>query len=300
MRTFYFFVILLITTGFAPNLHAQKPAKDAVMQVVQTLFDGMRKGDSTMVRSAFHPKIKMGTTFLDRNGKPQAQIEDSPRNFLEAVGKPHPQIWDERIGVVDIRVDGSLATAWMPYTFYIGDKLSHCGHNSMQFVETESGWKILFLLDTRTRNNCDDPKNLLPTLEASLNTFIDAWHRAAATADENVFFGSMNADGVYLGTDETERWTRPEFEAWGMKYFQGETAWDFKPKNRHIMISQDGRMAWWDELLDTWMGVCRGSGVLVLTSNGWKIQHYNLAVTVPNDKINGFIELVTGKKQKRK
>ena len=65
------------------------------------------------------------------------------------------------------------------------------------------------------------------------------------------------------------------------------------------MYSPDGKMAWWDELLDTWMGVCRGSGVLIQTEQGWKIKHYNLAVTIPNDKINGFIELVTGKKPKK-
>ncbi len=300
MRSHHFFAILLILVGRTTLISAQTQPQEAVLGTINTLFDGMRKGDSTMVRSTFHPKIKMGTSFFDRNSKPQVQTEDSPKNFLKAIGTPHPQVWDERIGVVDVRVDGSLATAWMPYTFYIGDKLSHCGHNSFQLVLTESGWKILYLIDTRYKTNCDDPKNLRPTLEATLQDFIDQWHRAAATADEDVFFGSMAQDGVYLGTDETERWIRPEFEAWGLKYFQRDSAWDFKPKNRHVMISKDGRMAWWDELLDTWMGVCRGSGVLVLTHEGWKIQHYNLAVTVPNDKINGFIELVSGKKPDRK
>jgi hypothetical protein len=49
-------------------------------------------------------------------------------------------------------------------------------------------------------------------------------------------------------------------------------------------------MAWFDEVLDTWMGLSRGSGVIILTSDGWKIKHYVLSVTVPNEDIKAVIE----------
>jgi len=100
----------------------------------------------------------------------------------------------------------------------------------------------------------------------------------------------MTPDAVYIGTDATERWQREEMRAWAKEYFEGESAWAFKPYDRHIVIAEDGRSAWWDEKLDTWMGICRGSGVLTKTSQGWKISHYHLSVTVPNEKIEGFIE----------
>ena len=33
----------------------------AIAAVVETLFDGMRAGDSTLVRSVFHPEVRMVT-----------------------------------------------------------------------------------------------------------------------------------------------------------------------------------------------------------------------------------------------
>ena len=126
----------------------------------------------------------------------------------------------------------------------------------------------------------------------TVNTLIDNWHKAATNADEEVFFGSMTEDAIYLGTDASERWLRDELKAWSAKYFDRESAWDFTPRDRNIYFSNDGKLVWFEELLDTWMGTCRGSGVLYLTKNGWKIAHYHLSVTIDNDLIQNFISLV--------
>ncbi|MGJ3235642.1 nuclear transport factor 2 family protein [Marivirga sp.] len=129
-----------------------------------------------------------------------------------------------------------------------------------------------------------------PPIE-TINQFMDNWHKAAATADEKVFFGSMTEDGVYLGTDKTEKWTRDEMAEWANEYFQKESAWSFTPTERDIYFSEDGKTAWLNEKLDTWMGVCKGTAVLVLKENGWKIALYDLSVTIDNDKIDNFLEL---------
>lgn len=126
---------------------------------------------------------------------------------------------------------------------------------------------------------------------ADLNNLMDSWHHAAAVADEDVFFGLLDSNAVYLGTDPGERWLKHEFMDWGLKYFQRDTAWAFIPYNRVWNFSDDFQYAWFDELLETHMGVCRGSGVLKMSQNKWKIQQYNLALTLPNDKMNGFREL---------
>ncbi|MBK7406995.1 MAG: nuclear transport factor 2 family protein [Saprospirales bacterium] len=44
------------------------------------------------------------------------------------------------------------------------------------------------------------------------------------------------------------------------------------------------------------MGHCRGSGVLRLYPEGWKIEHYNLAVTVPNEKMDRYLKKIVRKK----
>ncbi len=125
-----------------------------------------------------------------------------------------------------------------------------------------------------------------------LNNFMDNWHQSAAVADEDIFFGSLDENAVYLGTDPGERWLKHEFMDWGLKYFERDTAWAFTPYNRIWEFSNDMKYAWFDELLETHMGICRGSGVVKKYKDGWKIKHYNLALTLPNDLMNEYRQIV--------
>ncbi|MFT5863928.1 MAG: hypothetical protein ACI828_002596, partial [Flavobacteriales bacterium] len=62
-------------------------------------------------------------------------------------------------------------------------------------------------------------------------------------------------------------------------------AWSFTTLERNIYIANTGNMAWFDEHLDTQMGICRGSGVLMLTDGVWKIKHYVLSIAIPNENV---------------
>lgn len=125
-----------------------------------------------------------------------------------------------------------------------------------------------------------------------INQFLDQWHKAAADANADIFFGSIAEDGIYIGTDASERWDKEAFWGFSKPYFERGKAWSFTPYDRQLFISDDGTFVWFSELLETWMGVCRGSGVLHKTDKGWKIKQYHLSVTVPNDAIKEFIQLV--------
>lgn len=262
----------------------------AVKAPIQLLFDGMRAGDSTMLRQAFLPGARLQTAYKDKDGQPQL-ADEAIGNFIEAVGTPHEKTFNEQIWSYDIRIDGLLATAWTEYTFFLGDQLSHCGVNAFQLFQSADGWKISHITDTRRREGCPSEA---PDEAAAINALLDAWHQAAATADADAFFGSMTADGIYLGTDASERWQRDELRSWAKAAFERDTAWAFAPHDRQLYFSQNGQTAWFEEILDTWMGPCRGSGILSKTGEGWKIRHYNLAVLVPNEKIQEFIKLVKG------
>ena len=112
---------------------------------------------------------------------------------------------------------------------------------------------------------------------------LDEWHRAAAAADEPRYFAHFSPNGVFIGTDATERWTLAQFREWAHPHFQQKKTWNFKSRDRHIDFSPDGKIAWFDEMLNTAnLGVCRGSGVLVLDGKEWKIAQYNLSIPVPN------------------
>jgi ketosteroid isomerase-like protein len=121
---------------------------------------------------------------------------------------------------------------------------------------------------------------------------MDNWHQAAARADEKTFFSSMTPDAVYVGTDASERWLRDEMKEWSKEYFMRDSAWSFTPTSRNITLHENGDTAWFDELLDTWMGACRSTGIVEKVDDQWKIKYYHLSVAVPNDKINDYLSII--------
>ncbi len=120
--------ILILFTFIAMNSSAQT-AEDQIKKTINDLFDGMRKSDTALLRSAFSPTAVLQTISKNKEGKVIVRT-DKVDSFVESVGKPHEQVYDERITFDIIRIDADLAIAWTPYKFYIGDRFSHCGVNS--------------------------------------------------------------------------------------------------------------------------------------------------------------------------
>lgn len=283
-----FLPFLLLFCAICNFGQAQTDERTAVVAVIQQFFDGMRANDSMSIKATLHPEAQLKTTTFDKEGKPRLITEVMSR-FVASVGRPSPKKLDERIWSYDVRIDQNLSTVWTEYTFFLGDQMSHCGVNAFQLMKTTEGWKIIQIIDTRHKDNCI---TAMPDHQKEISSFIDAWHRAAAMADEDKFFGAMSTDGVFLGTDASERWLTPAMRKDMQKAFDKDVAWDFNAKNRNIAVSLDGRYAWWDEVLDTWMGPCRGSGVLEKSGQSWKIKQYNLALMVPNEKIKEVMKVV--------
>ena len=270
----------------------QATEREAVIQTIKNMFDAMRTSDTTLLRSTFDPQMRLMTTYKDKEGNSKIHT-GSAEDFITSIAKPHDEIYDEKIWNYDVQIDGLLATAWTKYTFYLGDKMSHCGVNAFQLFKSSDGWKIIQITDTRNREGCQTAEN--EPVEA-IAKFVDNWHKAAAEANADAFFGSMTEDAIYIGTEAGERWLRDELREWSKKYFERETAWDFKPSAREIYFSENEDYAWFEERLNTGMGECHGSGVLALTNEGWKIKHYHLSVTVPNDKLEAFKQLIEAEK----
>ncbi|KAB1156968.1 nuclear transport factor 2 family protein [Flavobacterium luteum] len=125
----------------------------------------------------------------------------------------------------------------------------------------------------------------------AIHTLLNKWHKAATDAHFDAYFGALSDDAVFIGTDATENWNKEAFQAFAKPYFDQGKAWDFKPLKRNLYFSADGKTAWFDELLDTWMKMCRGSGVLIKTGNEWKIKQYVLSMTIPNDATDAVIKI---------
>ena len=124
----------------------------------------------------------------------------------------------------------------------------------------------------------------------AINKTLDDWHKAAANANFKGYFDVLSDDAIYIGTDATENWNKKAFEAFAKPYFEKGKAWSFTALERHIYFAKDGKMAWFDELLNTHMKICRGSGILVKVKNDWKIKHYVLSMTIPNNNSDEVIK----------
>ncbi|WP_109301789.1 nuclear transport factor 2 family protein [Aquimarina sp. AU474] len=125
----------------------------------------------------------------------------------------------------------------------------------------------------------------------AIDKTLDAWHKAAADANFDAYFELMTDDAIFIGTDPTENWSYNDFKAFSKPYFDKGKAWSFSTLQRNIFVKDNATIAWFDELLDTQMGICRGSGVLLKTPKGWKIKHYVLSIAIPNENVKEITSL---------
>lgn len=144
---------------------------------------------------------------------------------------------------------------------------------------------VITLITNMTSSNAQEKD------KAQINNLLDRWHNAAANAKFNDYFNALTDDANYIGTDATENWNKTEFKAFAKPYFDKGKAWNFTAIKRNIYVSKDGKTAWFDELLNTQMKICRGSGVLVKVKNDWMIKHYVLSMTIPNENTNEVVKI---------
>lgn len=127
--------------------------------------------------------------------------------------------------------------------------------------------------------------------KTEVNLLLDNWHKAAAEAKFDNYFGYLAEESIFIGTDATENWNKKQFMDFAKPYFDKGRAWNFTALERNVYFSKDKKTAWFDELLKTQMKVCRGSGVLIKIGKEWKIKHYVLSMTVPNDNVDEVIKI---------
>lgn len=148
-----FITALLATVGatLAPSTTAaQTPEHDAAYAVITTLFDGMRTRDTASMRAAFAPGAALQSV------GPNGQIRNDPIDgwIGSVAGAPAGLVLDERLGKPVVQLSGNLATVWVDYWFFAGDRFSHCGVDAFVLAKTEGAWRILSVADTRQREGC--------------------------------------------------------------------------------------------------------------------------------------------------
>lgn len=151
---------------------------------------------------------------------------------------------------------------------------------------------LLSLLAAACSSHCNAPAAVDTANEKKqIITMLDSFNTAAAKADFKTYFDFYADDAVFTGTDATERWVKPAFMTWAKPFFDRGRAWSFTSIQRNIYFDKAGNTAWFDELLNTQMKICRGSGVVVKEGNSWKIKQYILSAMIPNDKMDSVVPM---------
>lgn len=128
--------------------------EDQVKAVIESLFDAMRTKNADQIAAVFSEEAIMQT--IESTGETGVVKAGSVADFVKGIDSlPEDAVLDEKITDYQITIDGPMAAAWTPYQFYFNEKFSHCGVNSFQLVKMASGWKIVYIIDTRRKDGCN-------------------------------------------------------------------------------------------------------------------------------------------------
>lgn len=155
--------------------------------------------------------------------------------------------------------------------------------------------QVLVLLSLIILFSCNQPEKAtvqeVSDIKVKLDALLTKWHKDAAETNFEEYFELMDSTSIFIGTDASENWTKNQFADFCKPYFDEGEAWEFTAFERNIYLSEAADIAWFDELLNTWMGTCRGSGILKNTDQGWKLQHYVLSIEIPNDVVREVVNV---------
>jgi len=141
-------ILALAVLGVAPAT-AQTADQTAAYKVVTDLFDAMRSRDTAAMRAAFVTNASMQSL------TPDSVRFESVDGWITSVGRaPAGLVLDERLANPVVQVDANLATVWVDYWFYAGERFSHCGVNAFLLTRQQSAWRVFSVVDTRRREGC--------------------------------------------------------------------------------------------------------------------------------------------------
>jgi hypothetical protein len=146
-------IICLIALFITLNVKAQT-AEDSVKMTINHFFEGMKKSDTTLIKSTMMESVIFQTIAKNKEGELFVKTENVTA-FLTTIATPRKDVADERITFETIKIDANLASVWTPYKFYMGEKFSHCGANSFQLIRQNGVWKIQYIIDTRRKQGCE-------------------------------------------------------------------------------------------------------------------------------------------------
>ena len=156
MKRLVISVVFLLFGAFAIGQNLTE--EEQIKEVVDTFFEGFHARDSIMMKSAFHEDPVVQTIAKTKEGETRLVNEELKNVLKGIVSIPQETKFKEVLHDYIIKIDGDMANAWTPYSFYFNESFSHCGVNNFQLLKVKDEWKIIYLIDTRRREGCEEKK----------------------------------------------------------------------------------------------------------------------------------------------
>ncbi len=137
-------------------LTAQTDDETAAKQAVIQFFEGFHQKDSVMMQAVVHKDLILQTTYMNKQGEAILRNQDASGFIKAVVNRAESPVWKEKILSYTVQVDGTMANVWTPYEFWLDGKFLHCGVNSFQLFKDNGTWKIIYLIDTRRKESCQE------------------------------------------------------------------------------------------------------------------------------------------------
>jgi uncharacterized protein YecT (DUF1311 family) len=128
---------------------AHDEARSAILQTTDALFQALRERDTVALRTLLHPRAQIVS--VGDGAVRITTVEEWLRGLSRTTDVMRERMWDARI-----EIDGSLATLWAPYDFYLGERFSHCGTDAFQYVREGGAWRLIAVSFTRRTTGCEE------------------------------------------------------------------------------------------------------------------------------------------------
>jgi hypothetical protein len=132
---------LLISNVFAQT--KQNEDMKAASEIPDRLFAAMKAKNFEEIRATFTPEGQLVAIDKPRDGKGISKTRVfTAESFAKAISEAKGADFIEKMPNKEVKISGDLGTVSGRYTFYVGEKFSHCGTNTFNLVRTDAGWRI--------------------------------------------------------------------------------------------------------------------------------------------------------------
>ena len=138
-------LILLFSPLFLFGQNQINKDEDQIKAVILKTFSAMKSVDSVALKSCFTEKAVLQISQIRPEGNLVREVPIA--NFVKNVMMRKAGDMDERVlSWGPILVDHEIATAWVPYEFYLNGKFTHKGVDAFILVKVGEEYKIQTLV----------------------------------------------------------------------------------------------------------------------------------------------------------